>query len=86
MKQFNTAAVCVPSRHYMVDISARVAEIKEMVDAGKYIWTILACKRAICSASTSTRTKKRVCSGWRLRGKCSLKGRSKFPLATSYIK
>ena len=50
MKQFNTAAVCVPSRHYMVDISARVAEIKEMVDAGKYIWTILACKRAICSA------------------------------------
>ena len=36
MKQFNTAAVCVPSRHYMVDISARVAEIKEMVDAGKY--------------------------------------------------
>ena len=36
MKEFNTTAVCVPSRHYMVDLSRRVEEIKEIVDAGKY--------------------------------------------------
>ena len=36
MKKFNTTAVCIPSKHYMVDISERVAEIKEMVDEGKY--------------------------------------------------
>ena len=36
MKEFNTTAVCIPSKHYMVDISERVAEIKKMVDAGKY--------------------------------------------------
>ena len=36
MKKFNTTAVCIPSRHYMVDLSERVAEIKKMVDAGDY--------------------------------------------------
>ena len=36
MKKFNTTAVCIPSKHYMVDLSERVAEIKKMVDAGEY--------------------------------------------------
>lgn len=36
MKRFNTTAVCIPSKHYMVDISERVEEIKELVDDGKY--------------------------------------------------
>lgn len=36
MKKFNTTAVCVPSKHYMVDLSERVAEIKKMVDDGEY--------------------------------------------------
>ena len=36
MKKFNTTAVCIPSKHYMVDLSERVAEIKTMVDAGEY--------------------------------------------------
>lgn len=36
MKEFNTTAVCVPSRNYMVDISDKVAEIRKLVDAGKY--------------------------------------------------
>ena len=36
MKQFNTAAVCIPSKHYMVDLSERVKEIKKYVDDGKY--------------------------------------------------
>ena len=26
MKEFNTTAVCIPSKHYMVDFSGRVAE------------------------------------------------------------
>lgn len=36
MKSFNTTAVCIPSKHYMVDISGRIKEIKKLVDAGKY--------------------------------------------------
>ncbi len=36
MKTFNTAAVCIPSKHYMVDITDRVNQIKKYVDDGKY--------------------------------------------------
>lgn len=36
MKEFNTAGTCIPSKHYMVDLSERVREIKKLVDAGKY--------------------------------------------------
>ncbi|MDE6004589.1 MAG: AAA-like domain-containing protein [Oscillospiraceae bacterium] len=36
MKEFNTTAVCIPDKHYMVDITDRVKAIKELVDAGKY--------------------------------------------------
>ena len=36
MKEFNTTGVCIPSKHYMVDLTERVKEIKKMVDAGKY--------------------------------------------------
>ena len=36
MKSFNTAAVCIPSKHYMVDLTERVKEIGKMVDAGNY--------------------------------------------------
>ena len=36
MKKFNTTAVCIPSKHYMVDLSERVQEIKKLVDDGKY--------------------------------------------------
>ena len=36
MKKFNTTAVCIPSKHYMVDLSDRVAKIRKMVDAGEY--------------------------------------------------
>lgn len=36
MKVFNTTAVCIPEKHYMVDLSERVREIEKMVDAGKY--------------------------------------------------
>lgn len=36
MKKFNTTTVCIPSKHYMVDISERVGQIKKMVDDGAY--------------------------------------------------
>ena len=36
MKQFNSTAVCIPSKHYMVNLSERVKEIRKLVDAGKY--------------------------------------------------
>ena len=36
MKKFNTTAVCVPQKHYMVDITEQVNEIKRLVDEGQY--------------------------------------------------
>ncbi len=36
MKQFNTTAICIPSKHYMVDLTDRVREIKKLVDEGRY--------------------------------------------------
>ena len=36
MKSFNTTGVCIPSKHYMVDISDRLAEITKLIDDGKY--------------------------------------------------
>ena len=36
MKRFNTTTVCIPSKHYMVDLTDRVNAIRKMVDAGEY--------------------------------------------------
>ena len=36
MKTFNTVGACVPSKHYMVDLSERIDKIKAMVDQGRY--------------------------------------------------
>ncbi len=36
MKIFNTTSPCIPEKHYMVDLSSRLAQIKDMVDAGQY--------------------------------------------------
>ena len=36
MKKFNTTAVCIPSKHYMVDLTERVVEIKKLVDNEEY--------------------------------------------------
>ena len=36
MRRFNTTGLCVPQRHYMVDISGRVEQIRAMVDEGAY--------------------------------------------------
>ena len=35
-KRFNITGCCYPDRHYMVDISEKLAEIKRLVDAGEY--------------------------------------------------
>ena len=36
VKEFNTTGKCIPSKHYMVNLSERVREITKLVDAGKY--------------------------------------------------
>jgi len=36
MRKFNSTGLCVPKKHYMVDISWRVAQIRTMVEAGDY--------------------------------------------------
>ncbi|MCD7812780.1 MAG: ATP-binding protein [Lachnospiraceae bacterium] len=35
-KIFNTTANCIPGKHYMVDLTERLKQIKEMVDRGDY--------------------------------------------------
>ena len=36
MKYFNKTGLCNPDKHYMVDITNRISEMKKLVDAGKY--------------------------------------------------
>ncbi|MBQ0052618.1 MAG: AAA-like domain-containing protein [Treponema sp.] len=36
MKEFNVTGTCFPDKHYMVDISDRLTQIKGMVDKGNY--------------------------------------------------
>lgn len=36
MKKFNVTGLCVPEKHYMVDIKNKVREIKKMVEEGLY--------------------------------------------------
>ena len=36
MRTFNTTAVCIPTKHYMVDLTTRLEQVKAMVDAGQY--------------------------------------------------
>ena len=36
MKKFNITGTCFPNKHYMVDLTSRVAQIKAMVDDGAY--------------------------------------------------
>ena len=36
MKFFNVTGTCIPHKHYMVDISSKLAQIKVMVDRGDY--------------------------------------------------
>ena len=35
-KVFNTTGVCIPEKHYMVNINGRLQQIRMLVDEGKY--------------------------------------------------
>jgi len=36
MKKFNVTGICVPTKHYMVDIGGKIAQIKKLVDNESY--------------------------------------------------
>ena len=36
VKTFNVNGACRPAKHYMIDLEARLEEIRDMVDAGEY--------------------------------------------------
>ena len=36
MKEFNVTGLCIPEKHYMVDINFKIKKIREMVDKGTY--------------------------------------------------
>ncbi|MCI7441975.1 MAG: AAA family ATPase, partial [Clostridium sp.] len=36
MKEFNTTGLCNPNKHYMVDISDKLENIKKLVEKEKY--------------------------------------------------
>ena len=36
MKRFNVTGLCVKEKHYMVDISGKLAKIMQMIDEGQY--------------------------------------------------
>ena len=36
LKKFNTTGVCIPTKHYMADVSEKVEQIAAMVEEGKY--------------------------------------------------
>ena len=36
MKEFNTTGLCNPNKHYMVDISNKLDDIKKLVEKEKY--------------------------------------------------
>lgn len=35
-RRFNITGLCIPERHYMVDLSSRLAQIRELIDEGSY--------------------------------------------------
>ena len=35
-KRFNITGLCIPEKHYMVDVSNKLREIGEMIDKGDY--------------------------------------------------
>ena len=73
MKVFNTTAVCVPEKHYMVDLSERVKEIKRFVDDGKYFTINRA--RQYGKATTITALKKVLYSRTKLTAEYNLSPR-----------
>ncbi|EFA73546.1 hypothetical protein CRD_00446 [Raphidiopsis brookii D9] len=36
MKEFNTAGICLPKKHYMCDITAKFNRCRHLIESGKY--------------------------------------------------
>lgn len=36
MRRFNTTGLCIPYKHYMVDIKDKLDRIKRLIDDGEY--------------------------------------------------
>jgi hypothetical protein len=36
MREFNVTGLCIPSKHYMADISEKIRQIMAMVENGQY--------------------------------------------------
>lgn len=36
MKYFNTTGICIPSQHYMVDVSKKTEQIEALIHQGNY--------------------------------------------------
>lgn len=49
-KRFNVTGLCVPEKHYMVDLTERIMQIQKMVDAGDYF--IINCARQYGKTTT----------------------------------
>lgn len=49
-KRFNVTGLCVPEKHYMVDLTERIRQIQKMVDAGDYF--IINCARQYGKTTT----------------------------------
>jgi hypothetical protein len=62
MRKFNVTGICVPNRHYMVDISQKIEKIYSMVEDG-YYFTINR-GRQYGKTTTIGRLKKRMPAGY----------------------
>lgn len=51
-RRFNVTGLCVPEKHYMVDLSDRISRIREMVDEGSYF--MISCARQYGKTTTLT--------------------------------
>lgn len=51
-RSFNVTGLCIPEKHYMVDLTDRIRQIRKMVDAGDYF--TINCARQYGKTTTLT--------------------------------
>ena len=49
---FNTTGVCIPEKHYMVNINGRLQQIRVLVDEGKYFTINMRILFCVCFTET----------------------------------
>jgi len=54
MHEFNVTGVCIPSKHYMADISDKVSQIAAMVEKGQYKARLSYCTHKFCGLPSYT--------------------------------